>query len=78
MIILDNGNASQTLIHEFLSYVSGLHPLVFVESHFTCYWGTLLGGIQVHGWHCSLADTVGFLGELWILLNAIHESCWRP
>lgn len=71
MIFLDNGTTSQILIHEFHNYVSGLYPLAFVESLFTCYLGTFLGDTQVHSWPCTLADPAGFLGELRILLNVV-------
>lgn len=52
----------KSLIHEFPNYVSGLYPLAFVESHFTCYLGTFSGDIQVHSWPCTSADTAGFGG----------------
>lgn len=66
MIILDDRTTSQTLIHEFHNYVSGLYPLAFVENLFACYLGTFLRDIQVHSWTYTLADTAGFLGEPWI------------
>lgn len=68
MIIQDNGATSEALIHEFLNYVSGQHPLALVESLFTCALGTFLGDIRAHGWTYTLAGTAGFLGELQLLL----------
>lgn len=62
----------KSLIHEFPNYVSGLYPLAFVESHFTCYLGTFLGDIQVHSWTCTSADTAGFGGELQTLLHVME------
>lgn len=72
MMILDNGTTSQTLIHEFHNGVSGLYPLVSDKSLFSCYLGTFLGDIQVHGWTCTLADAEAFSGELQILLNVME------
>lgn len=83
MIILDNGTTSQNLIHEFHKYVSGLHPLVFVESIFTCFGDIFRGHLSTQlalftGRCCRiLGGTPDFnKHHQWKVLVSCSDSLW--